>query len=102
MSRSCSPRATWRPRGPRAEELAAIAETLDAPLLRAEAAQALGAVLLAEGEPRAALDALREASAGWRQLDVPYEAARARVLAGMAHRALGDEDTAAMELDAAR
>jgi DNA-binding NarL/FixJ family response regulator len=33
---------------------------------------------------------------------VPYEAARARVLVGLACRRLGDEDTAAMELDAAR
>jgi DNA-binding NarL/FixJ family response regulator len=85
-----------------AEELARIAEALGAPFIRALAAQGLGAVLLAEGEPRAALSALREAWAAWRQLDVPYEAARARVLTGLAHRGLGDEDTAAMELDAAR
>jgi len=35
-------------------------------------------------------------------LDAPYDAARVRVLIGLAHRALGDEDTAAIELDAAR
>jgi DNA-binding NarL/FixJ family response regulator len=33
---------------------------------------------------------------------VPYEAARARVLIGLACRQLGDEETAEMELDAAR
>ena len=36
------------------------------------------------------------------QLDAPYEAARARVVVAMACRALGDEDAARMELDAAR
>jgi DNA-binding NarL/FixJ family response regulator len=38
----------------------------------------------------------------WRELEVPYEAARARVLLGLACRALGDYDTAALELEAAR
>jgi DNA-binding NarL/FixJ family response regulator len=36
------------------------------------------------------------------ELDAPYEAARARILIGLAYRELGDEDTAEMELDAAR
>lgn len=34
-------------------------------------------------------------------MDAPYEAARARVLIGLACRSLGDEDGAEMELDAA-
>ena len=38
----------------------------------------------------------------WQELDAPYEAARARVLVGLACRALGDEDAAALELEAAR
>ena len=50
----------------------------------------------------AALAALRGAWAAWRELEAPYEAARARVLIGLACRALGDQDSAAMELDAAR
>ena len=33
---------------------------------------------------------------------MPYEAARVRVLLGLACRALGDDDTAALELEAAR
>ncbi|MGH8965348.1 MAG: LuxR family transcriptional regulator, partial [Actinomycetes bacterium] len=33
---------------------------------------------------------------------MPYEAARTRVHIGLACRALGDQDTAALELDAAR
>jgi len=38
----------------------------------------------------------------WQELDAPYEAARARVLVGLACRAQGDEEAAALELDAAR
>lgn len=85
-----------------AEDLARLADDAGAPLLRAFAAHAVGAVLLAEGDAGAALAALREACAGWRGLDAPYEAARARVLIGLACRALGDEDTASLEIDAAR
>ena len=40
--------------------------------------------------------------AAWQELEAPYEAARVRVLIGLACRALGDEDSAEMELDAAR
>ena len=49
-----------------------------------------------------ALVSLRRASHVWEELDAPYEAARVRVLVGLACRALGDEDTAVLELDAAR
>ena len=57
---------------------------------------------LAEGKPDAALGTLRRAFEAWRQLEVPYEAARVRVLIAKACRILGDEETAALELDAAR
>ena len=66
------------------------------------AGHATGAVLLGEGDARAALVVLRRAWAAWRELDAPYEAARVRVLIGLACRELGDCDTATMELDAAR
>jgi ATP/maltotriose-dependent transcriptional regulator MalT len=85
-----------------ADELARIAERLDAPLLRAVAAHATGATLLAEGDGRAALTALRKAWAAWQEIEAPYEAARVRVLIALACRALGDDDTAEMELDTAR
>ncbi len=85
-----------------ADELARAAQGLATPLLRATAAQASGGVLLAEGDARSALGVLREAWNAWRELEAPYPAARVRVLVGLAARALGDEDTAAMELDAAR
>jgi DNA-binding CsgD family transcriptional regulator len=70
--------------------------------LRAMSAQARGALALAEGDPQAALLALREAWQAWHELEVPYEAARVRVLVGLACRAMGDEDTTTWELDAAR
>lgn len=85
-----------------ADELSEIAADLDARILHAMAARADGAVLLAEGESGAALDAFRRAWAAWQELEVPYEAARVRVLIGLSRRALGDEDTGEMELDAAR
>ena len=71
-------------------------------LLDALAAHSRGALELAEGKPDAALGTLRRAFEAWRQLEVPYEAARVRVLIAKACRILGDEETAALELDAAR
>jgi DNA-binding CsgD family transcriptional regulator len=85
-----------------ADELARIAARLDAPLLGAMAAHARGATLLAEGDGRAALSALRTAWAAWQEIEAPYEAARVRVLIALACRALGDDDTAEVELDTAR
>ena len=38
----------------------------------------------------------------WQELDAPYHAARVRVQLGLACRALGDDDAAALELDSAR
>jgi DNA-binding NarL/FixJ family response regulator len=85
-----------------ADELTGITGRYDTPALRAMADHALGAVLLAEGDPHAAVVALRGAWQTWRELEAPYEAARVRVLVGLGCRALGDEEAAAMELDAAR
>jgi DNA-binding NarL/FixJ family response regulator len=83
-------------------ELDEIAERQGTDLLDAMAAQARGEVALAEGDAQAALVALRRACRAWQELDAPHEAARARVLLGLTCRALGDEDTAAFELEAAR
>jgi DNA-binding CsgD family transcriptional regulator len=85
-----------------AEELSAMAGDLDAPLLGATAATAQGAVLLGEGDARAALRALRHAWTAWQELEAPYEAARVRVLVGLACRQLGDQEGSELELDAAR
>jgi DNA-binding NarL/FixJ family response regulator len=84
------------------DELSEIAADLGMPFLHAVAAHATGAVLLAEGDPRAALATLRQAWTTWQQLQAPYETARARVLIGLTHRALGDTDTTELELDTAR
>jgi DNA-binding NarL/FixJ family response regulator len=85
-----------------AEELTGIAERSATPALRAAAGHARGAVLLAESDARAAVVALRGALQAWRELPAPYEAARVRVLVGLACRALEDEEAAALELEAAR
>jgi DNA-binding CsgD family transcriptional regulator len=84
------------------DELAEIAHRQGSEALFALAANAEGAVALADGDARAALPALRRAWHAWQELDAPYDAARARLLLGQACAALGDEDTAALEIDAAR
>jgi DNA-binding CsgD family transcriptional regulator len=85
-----------------ADELAGIAAQLRAVYLDALAAEASGSVLLAEGDPRAALTTLREAQHSWRDLDAPHRAARVRLLIGLACRALGDGASAELEFEAAR
>jgi DNA-binding NarL/FixJ family response regulator len=85
-----------------ADELAGLAAAVPSAMTSALAAQALGAVLLAEGDPKAALVTLRRAWKGWQDLGAPYDAARARVLIALACRALDDADGARTELEAAR
>jgi DNA-binding NarL/FixJ family response regulator len=84
-----------------AETLTGIARELGAPLLRALAAGARGRVRLEEGDARAALSELRTAQTTWEGLDAPYEAALIQILLARACRALGDEDTASLEIDGA-
>ena len=85
-----------------ADELAEIASQLDAPYLNALAAETSGAVQLAEGDPEAALPSLRIAHRSWRDLDVPHQAARVRLLIAVACRELGDSASAELEFEAAR
>jgi DNA-binding NarL/FixJ family response regulator len=85
-----------------AAELVTIAETLGTPALRAAAERARGSVLLAQGDGQEALAALDIAGQVWRDLEVPYEVARVRVLMGLACRLLGDHEGAQMEWNAAR
>jgi DNA-binding NarL/FixJ family response regulator len=85
-----------------ARELEEIGERWKGDMLDAMVAHARGAVALAAGDAREALIALRQAEQGWRAVDAPYEAARVGVLLSRACAALGDEDAAALELDAAR
>jgi DNA-binding CsgD family transcriptional regulator len=83
-------------------ELEAVAAGHEGRALGAMAAQARGAVEMSQRDAGAALVSLRRAGDVWQQLGAPYEAARVRELVGLACRALGDDDTAALELDAAR
>jgi len=83
-------------------ELEQICSEFDSEMLRAMLAGAEGAVELAVGEPATALATLRRAAQAWQELEAPYEAARARVLVGVACRELGDEEAFALELEAAR
>ena len=71
-------------------------------VLDAMAAHALGAVRLAEGDARAALEPLRRSFETWQKLGAPYLAARVRVLVARACRALGDSDGCHLEIDGAR
>lgn len=83
------------------EELEAIAADFDSTYLEAVAAEGRGALLLASGDPARALEVLRRAWRTWRALDAPYETAQVRLRMARAHRELGDDDAADMELDAA-
>lgn len=86
-----------------ADALVSLADELGSPpMLDAMASAASAAVLLADAEPRVALRAARRAWTTWRAIDAPYEMARTRVLVALACRGLGDEETAVMELAAAR
>jgi DNA-binding CsgD family transcriptional regulator len=66
------------------------------------AAAARAALALAMGDAQGALLAVRPTYQRWQQADAPYLLARARVLAGLACAALGDEEGSRLELDAAR
>ena len=85
-----------------AGELADLASRSSAPLLDAIATGALGATQLASGDAKSALASLRRAWGLWQRLDAPYESAKVRVAIAVACRAVGDVDTATIELAAAR
>jgi ATP/maltotriose-dependent transcriptional regulator MalT len=83
-------------------ELEEIAETYESAMLDAMVEYERGAAAWAEGDERGALIALRKSWQLWHELEVPYEVARASVLIALACRALGDEETAASELESAK
>jgi DNA-binding CsgD family transcriptional regulator len=88
-------RAAWA-------ELDEIAGRFGSEILGAAAAHALGVIRLAERDAEGAVEPLTRALAVWQRACAPYPAARIRVLLGCACRALGDEDGARLEEDAAR
>lgn len=85
-----------------AHEMQTIASELDMPLLRAMASTALGRAQLVGSDAGAALRTLRAAWHAWNNIDAPYEAALVRMVIADACAALGDDDGAQMERDAAR
>jgi class 3 adenylate cyclase len=85
-----------------AEELSEIIETYKSPALEAGRRQALGRVLLAEGDAAGAATEFRGAIRDWREVAAPYEIAKGRALLARALRALDDDEAADLELEAAR
>lgn len=83
------------------EELTEIARDYGTTALAAHAAAAAGAVALAEEDADAALGHLRRAIRLYQEVEIPYEGARARLLAAEAYRLDGDADAADLELRAA-
>ncbi len=84
------------------DELCEVARALGSPMLTAVSDRATGAVLLADGDARAALAPLRRASSGFRGLEAVYDVARTGVLIAGARQALGDDEGARLELTASR
>jgi DNA-binding CsgD family transcriptional regulator len=83
-------------------ELAGLAERFDSSVLRASAAQAQGAVRLAQADAIGALRMLRDACRMWDSIGAPYPEARARVLIAQCCKVLEDDDGQRLEKDAAR
>ena len=85
-----------------AEELAGFAADVGCTALRAMADYAHAEVLLAEEDAGAAMARLRPAQSSWATVGAPWEVARCRAQIGRACRLLGDEESARIELAAAR
>jgi tRNA A-37 threonylcarbamoyl transferase component Bud32/tetratricopeptide (TPR) repeat protein len=84
-----------------ATELEGIAAEYGSTALRASAAQARGAVQLAEGSTDDAVANLRRACKLWQEVQLPYETATTRLLLAGAYRATGHSEDAELELQAA-
>jgi len=83
------------------EELAESGALFGTPALRASAASAAGAAALSDGSYEHAIARAREAIHLWKEVDAPYEGARARVLLAEALGLSGHDDEAALELERA-
>ena len=84
-----------------AAELASIAEQSSSSVLKAMAAHATGATLLASDKITEGMSTLRAASLVWQKLNLPYEAARTAVLLARGCLALGDNSSARREFERA-
>jgi class 3 adenylate cyclase len=83
-------------------ELQGVAARFPSKAMRASAAIAHGAVQLSDGDAPGARTSYQEGMRLWRELDAPYESARARRGVADAYRAAGNDERAALELEAAR
>jgi class 3 adenylate cyclase len=85
-----------------AASLESLAERFGTPALRAAGLRARGEVEAAQGDTAGAARALRRSWRLWNEADLPYEAARTRMLLGLALRADGDEEGGSSEIKAAK
>ncbi len=83
-------------------ELARISKDYGSGILGAIAYHADGLVAHARGDAQAALPLFRKAFSIWQNVGAPYIAARIRMQIAAACLALGDNESAQMELDAAK
>jgi class 3 adenylate cyclase len=81
-------------------ELDEIAADFDTTALRAAAAGTRATLALARGEVDAAVRCAREALARWQEIELPYEAAQARLVLANALVQAGERDQAWLELRA--
>ena len=84
-----------------AEELERLVQTYDS-ALHARTHESSGRVLLAEGDHAMAAQELRIAIGHWRDVAAPFEVAQCQVVLATALRAMGEDDTADLELGVAR
>ena len=84
------------------QELTALADQSGIRLHEAAAETATGLFEVRAKRASAALGHLRAGLEGWLEIEVPYEAARTRVLLAEALNAMGDVDAASIQLDSAR
>lgn len=87
---------------PLAEELTDLGNAFGCTALRAAGAYATAEVAVARSDSEAALAAARRAVEAWGDMSARHEVARSRVLVGRALRMVGDAESGALELTAAR
>jgi DNA-binding NarL/FixJ family response regulator len=83
-------------------ELTKLADELNSAALQASAGVGRAALELADGDAATALAELHHATAIWMELELPYECARTRLMAGAASAKLGDAESARLALESAR
>jgi len=83
-------------------ELEGFAQLTSSTAMRSAAAHARGSLSLVDGDTTSALHDLRAATKGWTELQMPYEAARSRLVLAEAQKAVGNQTASQMEAESAR